>query len=360
MKIFYDHMVFARQKYGGISKYFCELLKRIPQENWYLSVLISNNLYLKEIGVNTIPFFPQLDFRGKERIQEELGFPLSIYKLHSASWDVFHSTSLMKFHCLMPKNRPTVVTAHDVLYYLFHQENPKRNKLSNIDRNACQEATKIIAISENTKKDYIRYYGADENKITVIHHGVDKEKKKISGKRIEEHPYILYVGLRYDYKNFYRFIKAFAVVSEKHADLRLLCTGSPFSAEEMKIFTSLNISDKVRFIFASEQEMAQLYHDAEMFVYPSLYEGFGMPILEAMVYDCPVVLSNASCFPEIAQNAGLYFNPYEVDDMADKIQSLLHDASLRKTMVMRGRERLACFSWDKCAEEHMNVYKSLL
>jgi glycosyltransferase involved in cell wall biosynthesis len=335
-------------------------LKRIPQENWYLSAFFSNNLYLKEIGFNAIPFLPKLDFKGKERIQEELGFPLSIYKLHSVSWDVFHSTSLMKFHYLMPKNRPTVITIHDVLYYLFHQKNAKRSKLINIDRNACQKATKIIAVSENTKKDYIRYYGADENKITVIHHGVDKEKRKTAEKRIEEHPYILYVGLRHDYKNFSRFIKAFAIISEKHSDLRLLCTGSPFSIEEIKIFTSLNIRSKVRFIFASEQAMAQLYNDAEMFVYPSLYEGFGMPILEAMVYDCPVVLSNTSCFPEIAQNAGLYFNPYEIDDMVDKMQSLLHDASLRKAMVIRARERLNHFSWDKCAEEHMNVYKSLL
>lgn len=354
-------MIFARQQYGGISKYFCELLKVIPRENWYLSSFISNNQYLEEFGHNQLKFFPNSKFKGKERIQAELGFLYSIYKLHTIKWDIFHPTlhPAMYTHYI-PKNKPMVITAHDVLYYLFHNNNAKRQMLINIDIKSCKRADKIIAISENTKNDYIKYFGADEKKIEVIHHGINKKKQVIHNHRIEEQPYILYVGLRSDYKNFSRFIQAFSIISKKYNDLKLVCTGYPFSPSEIKTLSSLDLLDKTKVILATEQEMAQLYHDAEMFVFPSLYEGFGMPILEAMVYDCPVVLSNASCFPEIAQNAGLYFDPFNIEDMVSKIEKILSNNEVKLKLINHGKERITHFSWEKCAQEHLSVYKSLI
>ena len=361
MKVFYDHMIFARQQYGGISKYFCELTKRIPKENWYLSSFLSNNQYLEEFGHNQLKFFPNSDFKGKERILAELGFPYSIYKLNTIKWDVFHPTLHPALYTrYIPKKKPMVITAHDVLYYLYHSNNSKREMLIDIDIKSCQRANKIIAISENTKKDYINYFGADERKIEVIHHGIEKTKQFISNQRIEERPYILYVGLRADYKNFSRFIQAFSILSKKYNDLKLICTGYCFSSSEIKELSSLGLMDKIRVILATEQEMAQLYHDAEMFVFPSLYEGFGMPILEAMVYDCPVVLSNTSCFPEIAQNAGLYFDPFDIEDITNKIEIMLTNQELKHTIIDLGKERLTHFSWENCAKEHLNVYKSVI
>jgi glycosyltransferase involved in cell wall biosynthesis len=362
MKIFYDHTAFARQKYGGISKYFCELLKNIPPENWCLSVSISNNQYIEEARIKkTLKFLPNVRFQGKEGLMERMGFPYTLYKLRAEQWDVFHSTSFAdRYGAAIPVSKPVVVTAHDALFSLYFKDNKKRNRIVEGIINFCKRADKIIAISENTKRDYIQYYGADENKIKVIHHGVDKQKKEISKARIENNPYLLFVGLRHDYKNFLRLAKVFVMISVKHPDLKLVCTGFPFSDDEKKELSDLHILDKTRLIFASEQEMAQLYHDAEMFVYPSLYEGFGMPILEAMVYDCPVVLSNTSCFPEIAQEAGIYFNPYEVEDIADKILLTLGNSTLRKQKIALGKERLMHFSWEKCAGEHMKIYQSLI
>ena len=361
MKVFYDHMIFARQQYGGISKYFCELIKRIPRENWYLSSLISNNQYLEEFGHNQLKFFPKSKFKGKERILAELGFPYSIYKLRTTKWDVFHPTLHPDMYThYIPKNKPMVITAHDVLYYLFHSTNSKREMIIDIDIKSCQRANKIIAISENTKNDYIQYFGADEKIIEVIHHGINKTKQIIYSQRIEEQPYILYVGLRSDYKNFTRFIQAFSIISKKYNYLKLICTGYPFSSSELKELYTLGLVDKTKVILATEQEMAQLYHDAEMFVFPSLYEGFGMPILEAMVYDCPVVLSNASCFPEIAQNAGLYFNPFDIEDIANKIENILLNDEVKQRITDSGKERLTHFSWEKCAKEHLNVYESVI
>jgi glycosyltransferase involved in cell wall biosynthesis len=328
---------------------------------------MSNNPYLKELGKKTLPFFPRLDFWGQGRIQAGMGIPYTIFKMNAVKWDIFHPTmdsGVVKYANYMHAKKPMVITAHDTLPYLFHKNNPKREGAISSNIKMSNRADKIIAISENTKRDYINYYGADERKIEVIHHGISKQRQPIYDQRMELNPYILFVGIRemwrFDYKNFLRFAKAFSIVSAKFPSLRLICTGSPCSLEEKKELTALNIFDKTRFIFATEQGMGQLYHDAEMFVYPSIYEGFGMPILEAMLYDCPLVLSNTSCFPEIAQNAGLYFNPYDVDDMADKITTMLLDSELRKEHIKRGQKRLTHFSWEKCAEEHIKVYKSLL
>ena len=106
--------------------------------------------------------------------------------------------------------------------------------------------------------------------------------------------------------------------------------------------------------------MKQLYRDAEFFVYPSFYEGFGMPILESWSCGCPVVLSNASCFPEIAKDAGIYFNPNSIEDMANKMNLMLEDTDLKSDITNKGISRLTEFSWNKCAERHMNIYRSII
>jgi len=253
-----------------------------------------------------------------------------------------------------------VVTAHDTLYCLFHEDNPKRKMMIEWDRKSYERANKIIAISENTKKDIIEYFGVDAEKINVIHHGINTKKYDISNLKTESSPYILFVGLRYDYKNFFRFAEAFSILSKKYPILRLICTGFPFTNREQQELSRLHISDKTKSIFATEQQMAQLYYNAEMFVFPSLYEGFGMPILEAFAYDCPVVLSNTSCFPEIAQQAGLYFDPYQIEDVALKMEQVLTDSQLRNGLIKSGRERLTCFSWEKSAKKHMEIYHSLI
>ena len=358
MKIFYDHTVFAHQKYGGIARYFCELFKNIPEENWYLSVWLSNNQYLNDYNIKkTIKFFPKKTFRGQGRIQTELGLPYTMLKLNSVKWNVFHPTLFpAKYNNIIPKNKPMVITAHDVLHYLFHKKSSRRDWMVNMDIKACQRADKIIAISESTKKDYIEYYGADEKKIKVIYHGIMRKMYDNLDERLEPNPYILFVGLRQDYKNFSRFAKAFSIISGIFKDLRLVCTGFPFKKEEMDELEALGIKEKTKLVFATDQQMAQLYYNAEMFVFPSVYEGFGRPIFEAMMYNCPVLLSDKSCFPEVAQSAGIYFNPYDIDDIANKMHMVLVDTALREKYIKLGEERVTHFTWDKCAKKHMEVY----
>jgi glycosyltransferase involved in cell wall biosynthesis len=168
------------------------------------------------------------------------------------------------------------------------------------------------------------------------------------------------VGVRADYKNFNRLIKAYALYHQKFPDVKLVCTSHPFSSQEYSLFEQYGVNDVVLNISANETLMNQLYQNALFFIYPSLYEGFGMPILEAWMNNCPVVLSDASCFPEICGDAGLYFNPNETEEMLASMIIMTEDDGLRKLLIEKGDMRVKEFSWERCAKEHEAVYKSLL
>lgn len=364
MKIFYDHYAFSYLKFGGISRYIIELLKQIPQENWTSSTLITNNRHLQNSGlIKTIPFLPHSDFRGKEKLMFNLNLPYTKYKLRTSDWDVFHATWFATPYLNDIKGKPVVVTIHDLIYDIFFKDKNilYRDIIIEKGRRSAERADKVIAVSQHTKMDMVREWGIDENKIEVIYHGVDKTLKPISPNRIIEHPYIFFAGGgRSLNKNFDHLVEAFALLSTRQPDIKLVCSGSAFNDNELKMLAKWKIREKVIHFYANEQQMAQLYHDALMLVVPSYYEGFGMPILEAMMYDCPVVLSNASCFPEIAQDAGIYFDPYNSEEMSAQMELLIDNITIRNKQITKGKERLNYFSWEKCAAEHMKAYKSII
>jgi glycosyltransferase involved in cell wall biosynthesis len=364
MKVFYDHYAFAYLKFGGISRYISELMKHIPHEDWETSTLITNNQHIKDLGlIKNIEFFPNKSFRGKERMMFELNLPYTKYKLRTGDWDVFHATWFATPYFNDLKGKPLVVTIHDLIYDVFFHDKDisYKERIISMGKRSAEKADKIIAVSHCTKMDMVREWGIDENKIEVIYHGVDKQKMPINNQRLIPNPYIFFAGGgRSLNKNFEHLLEAFAQLSLKYPELRLVCSGSAFTVAEKQQMQQLNIHNKVIHFFATEQQMAQLYNDALMLAVPSYYEGFGMPILEAMVYDCPVVLSNASCFPEIAGDAGLYFNPYDSEEMCEKMERLVVDDELRELQRRKGRERLEAFSWDKCAQEHLSVYQSVI
>jgi glycosyltransferase involved in cell wall biosynthesis len=360
MKLFYDHFIFSFQKYGGISKYFSEVLNNIPRGCWELPILCSDNEYLKTIlCMPQRNLFGSRDFRRKIYVQAELSKPYTIYAAMKKDFDVYHQTFYDNFLFPYVKSKRMVTTCHDLILFKYPVNNFYWKKIAAHQKKSFARADHIIAISQNTKREMIELFDIPENKITVIYHGADK-RQTVSEGRVFDFPYILYVGARVDNKNWENFVRAYAMVNKKYGDVRLVCTWQHFSKQEQALLRSLQVEEKAICVRADEKTMARLYRDAEMFVYPSVYEGFGMPILEAMVYDCPVVLSNTSCFPEIAGDAGFYFNPYEIEDIAEKIVRLLTDSALRKKQIALGKERVAHFSWEKCAKEHLAVYRSLI
>lgn len=366
MKILFDHQIFSIQKYGGASRYFCELIKNLPEGTWDTSARYSVNEYVKHYNLfKTKDIFPNTDFWRKSFFRNNLNKPFSLLKILEGNYDVFHQTHFETYCLKALGNKKMVTTFHDmnhVKYADLYKYNliKGRHWMEGVQRKSVARANQIIAISQSTKDDLINFFNIDEQKITVIHHGVKKTKLDLTVERIIENPYILYIGEREGFKNFKRFIRAFSMLGNNYNDLHLICTGKPFTNEELEYIHSFSIHNRVHQIFASEYALAKLYRDATMLVFPSLSEGFGMPILEAMVYNCPVVLSRASCFPEIAENAGLYFDPMDEYDIFEKIIKLLDSNDLRNQLIIEGNQQLEKFSWEKCAYEHYNLYKSLL
>ncbi|NDV47424.1 glycosyltransferase family 1 protein [Paludibacter sp. 221] len=358
MKILYDHQIFSYQKYGGVSKYFCELLAHIPREEWDTTVVFSNNEYINEkklIKVRHI--FPNKWFRGQGRLMNELNKPYSAWKIRKGEFDVFHQTHFETYCLPYLKDKPMVTTFHDMNFDTYN----KNEYLVKIQKESVARANKIIAVSHNTKKDLVEMWNINPQKIEVIHHGVDAPlSDALIGNRIVEQPYILYVGRREGFKNFSRLVTAFSILKKNNDTIKLVCTSEPLTKEEVDFLKTNNLYDDVIHISANEKALANLYKHAELFVYPSIYEGFGMPILEAMSYGCATAISNTSCFPEVAGEAAAYFDPHNEEDMAATILKLLEDNELKKSYICKGYERIKLFTWENTAKKHIDVYKSLI
>lgn len=353
MKILFDHQIF-RLFYGGASKYFAMMINSLPKDTWEIASMFTSNEYIREKRLKkTVPYL----FKGQALLYDYINRPITMMKLCRGNYDVFHQTDYGTYCLDYLGSRPMVTTYHDSNLSTIdpHPEIVTRQALS------IKRADAIICVSENTRKDMLNLFNVDEHKAHVIYHGIETpDMSTLPSERIVKEPYILYVGRRSAYKNFKRFAIAFSKLSKTYDGIKLVCTSRPFNKEEIEIFAKLGISNKVVHISASEQMMQCLYRDALFFVFPSLYEGFGMPILEAWSCHCPVLLSNTSCFPEIAGEAGLYFEPTSVDDIHDAMSRAIDNGDIRKSLIAKGNERVKAFSWQRCADKHMKVYKSLV
>jgi glycosyltransferase involved in cell wall biosynthesis len=228
----------------------------------------------------------------------------------------------------------------------------------------ANKAVAIIAVSENTKNDIIKLYGIDENKITVVYHGnslfVDDNMNTLINKLPER--YILYVGDRWAYKNFDYFVKSVIPILQKDKGLYLVCGGShPFNKKEIRLLKYYRCENRVLHVCVSDNDtLIGLYKNALAFVFPSLYEGFGIPVLESFSCGCPVVLSNSSSFPEVAGEAGVYFNPEDESSIREAIGSVIYNEEVRADLIKKGYKQLEKFSWEKTALETRRVYESVL
>ncbi|OAV75900.1 Capsular glucan synthase [Bacteroidales bacterium Barb7] len=359
MKILYDPQMFSTQKFGGITRYFYELIKNLDEDVSYeLPLCLSNNHYISNKDIsNHIDFLPQIDFRGKGKIMTAVN-KLSFGIRNKKGIDVVHPTYYDPYFIRYIEDKPFVLTVYDMIHekyaHLFNDAEitTKRKRL------LCENSSKIIAISENTKKDLIDIFSIKSEKIEVVYLGqslnIDYAQTIVLPDR-----YILFTGQRGGYKNFKRFATAFSQLVQKDKDLKLICTGNSFLKEEIALLKSLNITSFVLHLFVDDNQLVELYKAALLFVFPSEYEGFGIPILEAFACKCPIALSNTSCFPEIARDAGMYFDPLNADSIAYTMQQILYSESLRKKMIEKGTSRLTNFSWQKMAKDTCALYKKV-
>jgi glycosyltransferase involved in cell wall biosynthesis len=358
MKVLYDSHIFANQKVGGVSRYHYELLDGLIKRG--VDARISG-LFVKNKYLLNNQFFSRSFLRDPMALFSKINM-LFIKKAlrNPGGYDVFHPTDTRLYLLdLLPAGKPMVFTIHDMIPERMGEVDP----LSTAKYRFAQRATKIIAVSENTKQDIIHYYQIPSEKIEVIHHGVSFFLYSTNWlRKALPDSYILFVGGRNGYKNFEGFIRTIAPLLLKRSELFLVCAGGKsFTADELRLFDTLGISKKViGFTLLSDDELAKLYSNAMIFVFPSLYEGFGIPILEAWSCKVPVVLSRCSCFPEIAGDAAIYFMPDDSQSLINAVNSLLEDESLRKAMIERGTTKLKAYQWQKAIDKTLMVYESVL
>lgn len=383
MKVLYDHQAFTMQHFGGVSKCFCELLIHKPKDlDYEIAISQSNNSHLIDSNLVDNLVYPAMDYQvfskrfphlAKHKIYkllnilglikgaEKLNKEESILKLKEKKFDVFHATFFDDYFLPYIGDKPFVITVHDMMPEIFPDYFRKPNPETKRKKELCEKAAAVIAVSENTKKDLIRIMDIPEEKIHVVYHGGPNIVNSFSLPLVQGE-YFLYVGQRDAYKNFHQTLKDFSLFHRQFPLVKLVCTGKPFSSSENKQIRELGLLQNVIYIRPTDIELLNLYHYAIAFIYPSLYEGFGMPILEAFACGCPVLLNNISCFPEIAGDAALYF---ESDSSNSNLLELLINYYSRKTalkdqLVCKGYCRLQKYSWDKSSNKLFNIYAGLV
>lgn len=378
MKILFDHQAFEMQTHGGVSRCFWELYRHLPEEvNAQICIKESNNAYLSLPGVRAIGyeydhFICQRHFYGKGHLFEwynklrgcdywNLNRVKVIERLQNGGFDVFHPTFFQDYFVEHLNGKPFVLTIHDMIPELYPQFFRKDDMQIEMKRKLAPLASGIVAVSERTKQDILRFIDVPEEKIHVIYHGANF-MKPTDERSLFTFPYILYVGDRWGYKRFKEWMAFVAPFLKKHQDVKVVCTGKPFCEEEMGIMVELGIRNSfVQYFVKEDKDFFTLYHNAIAFVYTSEYEGFGIPILEAYQADCPVLLNHASCFPEVAGDAAVYFTMTDSDsDFADKLEMIYcYTPAEKELLLQKQRERLKLYSWEKAARQLTRVYESV-
>ena len=273
---------------------------------------------------------------------------------------MFHPTYYDPYFLPYFLNKPFVLTIHDMIHDMFPEYFLRFSKIAQKKRTLAQRASRIIAVSENTKKDIIEQYGISGDKITVIYHGVSSLPQENHIKIPLPEKYVLFVGDRHKYKNYQNFIESIASILLEKNWFLVCFGGGPFSGDEKLAMRNLKIHHKVKILSGDDALLAYLYRHAGVFVCPSLYEGFGIPVLEAMSCGCPVAASHVSSLPEVGGDAVSYFNPYDKLSMEGAVRRITDDSEYRLELIARGLTQARKFSWEKAAKETCGVYEKAL
>jgi len=372
MKIAIDAR-FYRSSTGGIGRYTRALIRelmKIDKKNDYTIYITSKdekeyNLDAPNFSVKVVPI-------SHYSVNEQIKF---LQILNKEKFDLVHFTN---FNHPIFYSGKFVVTIHDLTIMLFPTINQQKSILkkfafNSVMQNAVLKSEKIIAISEATKADVVKYLKGDSAKIKVIYEGIDNKYqiKNIDYKKngiIKEKyqitdPYILFVSQWRPHKGLPELIKAFEILKEKYRlKHKLVLVGKPnldFPEIIKRINSSKYINDIILPGFVADDDLPYIYHNADAFIFPSQYEGFGLPPLEAMAAGTVVVSSKTSCMPEILGDAAIYFNPRNPSDIAEKLADVLSNNKMQKDFIKKGLIHIKKYSWENMARETLKLYESI-
>ncbi len=372
-RVNFDAQIFGAQTYGGISRYFASLVRElalIPECSPLILAPWHKNAYLEKLPKPLVRGTRSGDDHLPVGLQRALGILGSSLMHATSDAKVVHRTYYYPF-LQFPTSSTQVLTVFDMIHERFPQHFAANDPIAGWKRRAVQRADHIICISQQTKTDLLEAYGdVIRGKVWVTYLGFDElacgtpsetatqfRQRVLGG----DAPYILYVGSRGGYKNFGSVLKAFGGSPRLRKDFRLLCFGGgPFTHEEQAHMAVAGVSDRVVQLPGDDAVLSNCYRHAALFVYPSLYEGFGIPPLEAMSMGCPVVCSNVSSIPEVVGDAGAYFDPGSVEHIQSTMEHVLTTPARHAELVKLGHLRTAVFSWRQCAEETAAIYRESL
>ncbi|MBI1352137.1 MAG: glycosyltransferase [Actinomycetales bacterium] len=361
MKVAFDEQIFALQAYGGISRMFAELAKQFyadpgldvellplnaPVINRYI---LDDELVRTRMAVRDAGHEYRSLLRYITRIQPRPGN------------DIVHNTFYLPHGLAAYPGAKRVVTVHDMIPELMPKTRRRLDFLT-LKKRYVSNADHVICVSEATRSDLLEVYGPIEAPISVVHHGVDPMFRPDR----DPHPelparYILFVGNRSQYKDADVLMRAFAQAARHERDIVLLFVGGgPFSSEERRLLDRLGIAARTIQVSLADRLMPAAYSNALLCVFPSRFEGFGLPALEAMACGTPTVLARGTSLPEVGGTAAAYFEPGNAEELAVTMEKLLGDEKLRDDHRQAGIERAALFTWQKSALETAGVYRATL
>jgi len=365
VKVLYDAQIFRQQRYGGISRYFCELAPRINAAADARALILApryRNAYLHELPsdvrvgwyserISRPGWLHKMTMRATERLTTATFRP-----------DVVHETYYFGPTVKAPR-ACRVLTVYDMIHERFPQRFAANNPDARAKRAAAQRADHVICISECTRRDVIDILGLPPSKVTVTYLSSSLRPPAVlpplpdTGGR----PYLLYVGDRGGYKNFKGLLHALQGSTSLN-DVQLVCYGGgALQADEWALVDALKLPrDRITHCGGGDAMLAALYASALCLVYPSLYEGFGLPPLEAMHCGCPVVCSNGGSLPEVTGEACADFDPNDAEAMRQAIESVALSETRRIHLRAQGLAQAQRFSWDRCASETLAVYRGLV
>ena len=361
VRVAFDEQIFAIQRYGGISRVFAELAREFEGDP-------SHGVELQPIAAPVVNEYLLRDSVTARKIDVWRGAHWSTTiarslarRRHRGPADVVHSSFYLPRMYKDYEGAKRIVTVHDMIPELFPGTR-RRLDFMTMKHSYVQQADHVICVSESTRRDLQTIYPDIETPVSVVYSGVGDEftpdVAPIPGLPDE---YVLYVGARLDYKDSPTLIRGFApLVSEFPHLFLVLVGGGPLSKQEFQLVRELGISERVLQVSLPDADMPSAYANARAFIFPSRYEGFGLPVLEAMASGTPAVLCDSSALPEVGGDAAIYFRMGDAEDLATAILEVLTDGSLRDKLIHEGLERARLFSWRSTAQKTADVYRTVV
>lgn len=361
-----DYLDYERIGIGNYTLNLVESLLRIDRENEYF-LIHQKKSDMPIYGEANEIILPRFPVPPRSIIRKNCILPSILAK---NKIDVIHDpTNAGPFFFSFPTKR--ILTIHDLAPLIIPNAYNKRLALyyRYVLPFMIKTADRVIAVSKNTKNDLVNRLHVNENKIKVIYLGVNQEYKplqkteEITKKYGLTESFILFVGNIAPRKNLLVLLQAFNKLKKRKIKHKLVIAGKKDQKHKqvLKMVNDLNLGGEVIFTgYIPEEDLPSLYNAADLFVYPSLYEGFGLPVLESMACGTPVVASNTSSLPEVVGDAGLLINPRDVDALTDAIYKVLTDDELKESLVEKGLRRVKLFAWEKTARETLRVYKEVV